>query len=830
MLTAPQMSIALSAMYRSFSTGRRWLPAAALGLSLFLLPCAAFAKKIRDEAPAQQQPAARAPVASASISKTVAVESTIVALAANGSDAAEQTLEKVVTGEIKFGGHDKQAAQLALVQLIMKPTPRSEAFVLRLFTDPDESIRPVDKSDYPGNVVRSDAANIVAKVGSPSLRLALAKAYSTSVQAPVARTAIEGILRTPHPANFAAQIAILRSPKVSPLLKMELQKLVFEKNESAVKQALRLEAAAPPVEAGNAAMSFPGGMPSAAGGSSFFGTFGKMFGIRGSSSSGPASMAAGPMPGFPAMAGGFPMAAPAGVKSAGQPPAINIDPRSTATAVTSSPRVSLTGQLSEADRQRMIEAMQRAQAAKGASPAPIAAAPQAAAIPSAPSMGALPAASSATSTMQTPTSQMIEMVSKMQSLRPIDATTVAREVWTTDFVTLLSNELDGAKRDEPEVVAALASVPLTESRDKLKEFLQKHWGKGPLIYAKTEVVTPTEDTPKAQPVKKRKGKADDEDGGGGLAGGVPRRGMGMTFPGLATQQQGHRQVVEFGNEWFDPGSLLALKEAGTYTDRPKEKPKRHTTTPQYGYYQGRGTTPARAEKKAREKAEKDVQYDWRDAVEKFVRQLNERFGAAAKDSTDLQAESSGTAADESKSGSPAAGAASKSAAKTPAADLAKGPAVAATPNPAVPMPVPLHAGGKIAKEFHAQWPQDLPAGLDAQMTEPLTVHYVRFEGPGDLTKVISHYRGVVSSNTSAKFHIAPLHEVEDGKWLDIRQDDAKTHRTRSIDVIATRKSADDDGDKKAKSVDLTVEVLVVEIGALAPDKKKVREATSTTAR
>ena len=236
MLTAPQMSIALSAMYRSFSTGRRWLPAAALGLSLFLLPCAAFAKKIRDEAPAQQQPAARAPVASASISKTVAVESTIVALAANGSDAAEQTLEKVVTGEIKFGGHDKQAAQLALVQLIMKPTPRSEAFVLRLFTDPDESIRPVDKSDYPGNVIRSDAANIVAKVGSPSLRLALAKAYSTSVQAPAARTAIEGILRTPHPANFAAQIAILRSPKVSPLLKMELQKLVFEKNESAVKQ------------------------------------------------------------------------------------------------------------------------------------------------------------------------------------------------------------------------------------------------------------------------------------------------------------------------------------------------------------------------------------------------------------------------------------------------------------------------------------------------------------------------------------------------------------------------------------------------------------------
>ena len=225
-----------------------------------------------------------------------------------------------------------------------------------------------------------------------------------------------------------------------------------------------------------------------------------------------------------------------------------------------------------------------------------------------------------------------------------------------------------------------------------------------------------------------------------------------------------------------------------------------------------------------------MQYDWRDAVEKFVRQLNERFGAAAKDSTDLQAESSGTAADESKSGSPAAGAASKSAGKTPAADLAKGPAVAATPNPAVPMPVPLHAGGKIAKEFHAQWPQDLPAGLGAQMTEPLTVHYVRFEGPGDLTKVISHYRGVVSSNTSAKFHIAPLHEVEDGKWLDIRQDDAKTHRTRSIDVIATRKSADDDGDKKARSVDLTVEVLVVEIGALAPDKKKVREATSTTAR
>ena len=166
--------------------------------------------------------------------------------------------------------------------------------------------------------------------------------------------------------------------------------------------------------------------------------------------------------------------------------------------------------------------------------------------------------------------------------------------------------LDGAKRDEPEVVAALASVPLTESRDKLKEFLQKHWGKGPLIYAKTEVVTPTEDTPKAQPTRRRKGKMDDEEGppAGGLAGGVPRRGMGMTFPGLATQQQGHRQVVEFGNEWFDPGSLLALKEAGTYTDRPKEKPKRHTTTPQYGYYQGRGTTPARAKRRPAKRPKK----------------------------------------------------------------------------------------------------------------------------------------------------------------------------------------------------------------------------------
>jgi len=48
-------------------------------------------------------------------------------------------------------------------------------------------------------------------------------------------------------------------------------------------------------------------------------------------------------------------------------------------------------------------------------------------------------------------------------------------------------------------------------------------------------------------------------------------------------------------------------------------------------------------------------------------------------------------------------------------------------------------------------------------------------------------------------------------------------------VIATRKAADDD-DKKTKSVDLTVEVLIVEIGSLAPDKKKAREATSTTAR
>ena len=55
------------------------------------------------------------------------------------------------------------------------------------------------------------------------------------------RSAIEEIIRSPSTANFAAQVEVFRSAETPDALKEKLQKILIEKNESAVKLALRLE-------------------------------------------------------------------------------------------------------------------------------------------------------------------------------------------------------------------------------------------------------------------------------------------------------------------------------------------------------------------------------------------------------------------------------------------------------------------------------------------------------------------------------------------------------------------------------------------------------------
>jgi hypothetical protein len=709
-------------------------------------------RKNRDAAPPPEQAAKAASTLPTTLTKTLAIDAVIQALAINHSAASEKTLEQIVTGEITFGGHDKQAAQAAMLLFALRPSPSAEAFLLRIFTDPDEAIRPGDQGVYPAAELRADTAHVLAKVGSPHLRLELAKVYTQSATSPAVRSAIEEMIRTPATANFAAQVEVFRSAEAPDALKEALQKILFEKNVSAVKLALRLE--------GDASAAAGGGSPfsASAGGSSDAGDPAALFAN--------AAKMLGP--------GGMPGLSPATTTS------------------------------------------QKGNVAGGA----------AAAKPGA-----------ALSSASTPAMMMLEMVSQIQSRQPIDAGLVARELWKPDFVETISKKLADDKGDETELVNALASLPTKSARDKLKDVLHKVRTKGPQDFGKVETVTATAAAPvmpaAAAPSRRRMGKhkKDDEGGFGGNADKAEkprgtRFGLGSNNAG---QPQSKQQVVEFGKDWFDPGSLVVLKTAVPYQERPPEKAVHRPM------YQPTRVSPA-MEKRLRERAEKkkalESTYDWRDAVEKAIRAWDDRLSAVAEAPSEPQGAAENAAGSDekvaagaAKTGKTSSGASSKTspsaATKTPAA------------SPSVAMPFAMHTGGTIAKEYHLRWPQDAAASLGSAVTEPLAVDYVRLEGTGDIGKALTHYRVAISAVPAAKSRIT-LRSIENGKWLDTVQTDQAAHRTRSIDVLVTRESSDDDNGKKSKDGQLTVEILLVEIETPGSDatpgnsKKEARETTSTT--
>jgi hypothetical protein len=231
-----------------------------------------------------------------------------------------------------------------------------------------------------------------------------------------------------------------------------------------------------------------------------------------------------------------------------------------------------------------------------------------------------------------------------------------------------------------------------------------------------------------------------------------------------------------------------------------------------------------------EKAEKqkalEASYDWRDAIEKAVRQWDERLAAVAEEP---QSAGDKPAADDDKSD--AAGA---KPGKAGAVSAAKPPVVARPPAPSVAMPFALFAGETIAKEYHQRWPQDLTAnfGSSAPSADPMSVDYVRLEEKGQPSKTLTHYTTAMTNLHGTKPKIARRH-IENGTWLDAVQKDETSHRTRSIDIIVTKEQADDDA-KKSGDVPVTVEILVVEIETPAGDvlpshgKKESPETTSTT--
>jgi hypothetical protein len=295
------------------------------------------------------------------------------------------------------------------------------------------------------------------------------------------------------------------------------------------------------------------------------------------------------------------------------------------------------------------------------------------------------------------------------------------------------------------------------------------------------------------------------------------------------------EVLEFGTDWYDPGSLVVLKSVVPYGERPAEKTTHHTMRPQ----QQRRMSPA-MEKRMQDKADKqkalEATYEWRDAIEKAVRQWDERLAAVAEEPP--SAGDKAAAADDDKSDAAAAKpakSASSAASNLSKSSGTKTPVAAPPPSPAVKMPFAMFAGETIAKEYHQRWPQDLSANLgnSAPTAEPLAFDYVRLEEKGQSAKTLTHYQNALTSLPGSKPKFT-RRKIENGTWLDYVQKDETSHRTRSVDVIVTKEASDDD--KKAGSdAQITVEILFVEIetpgGDVSPShhgKKEAPETTSTT--
>jgi hypothetical protein len=683
--------------------------------------------KKQDKPPAEQTPPAEEVVSPAmTMSKTQAIFGLIQALTLNQSDKARETLEQIVVGKIKFGGHSQQAAESALAALAFRPSPDAVAFVLHLVSESDEKVRPGD-TDYPAAAVRYDAVRLAGRVGSVELRVGLAKLYDRAT--PEIRTAIEAALGKPSPANFTAQVILLRSRATSDDFKMTLRKLILEQNAAAIKQALKIAGTAPAKETPPAGAA---------------GLLGQLGGLAGMSAPAPAAPA-GAAAGRPSL-GNYPGSSPAGAPSA------------------------------------------------------------------------------AATTVHNPTALVLEVVEKAINSQPMDPAVVARELWQSEFVEALSAQLSTEKRSSEQVLSGVGSIPLKSARERLRDYLQK---KSPQDLGQLEKPTP--------PVQGA-GGAPGSTGIGtrGMGGGVG--GMSRGAPGKAMGSSPAQPAYLVGSDWLDPGTLIVLKSLG-YKDRPKGKHRATTPPP------STGKRSAAAEKRAEEAADRakqaEAQYEWRDTMEKFLSHWDERLSAVAEthEAAGTDSDAAGTKekagakdkkdqtadkTDQSKAGStkstkdPDSG--SKKTPRTPESKSAsdsktKGPA----PTTAVPVPFTLRSGEQITKEFHLRWPEDLPSNLTASVSEPLIVHYIELEATDDINRTATYYRGALAKGTGTKV-LSTTHDIAEGKWVDILQHDLNGQRTRSLDVLITRKPADADA-KRSRLEELTIQVLMVEVESFVPEAK-----------
>ena len=488
------------------------------------------AKKDKGKGAAACAPAAEATPPGPPLTKTQAVFSLIYALAGNQSDTALKTLEAIVEGKIAFGGHNKQAAEMALVALMMRQSPAADAFLVKLIATPDETLCAADKS-YSGAAVRIDAVRVIARVGSPDLRAKVAKVHDQVT--PDIRSAIETALTKPSPASFAAQVVLMRSHALPDALRFDLQKQVLEQNATALKSAPRLHSGG------------PGANPQAA--------------------------AAALMAELAKVAGG----GPPGSNPDRVPPGAN--------------------------RHRASRGPRDCRWARAA----------------------------AAEALNNPVAIILESTEKLLNATPADPALVARDLWQSEFIEALSAELARPGTNTEQLLTAVGSIPLKAAHEHLRTYLLEkaphELGKPDNPAAHVAAGAGTRRAEWALP-------AGGIGGGGMRPGGMGRGGIGGG--GMRGRSGRHKSAGYAGNDVrrrsrvARSGALVVLKSL-TYKDRPRTR--HHTPSP--------GTSPgghrsAAAEKKAEEAAEKqrqtDMQYEWRDTIERFVTHWDERLAAVAQ--------------------------------------------------------------------------------------------------------------------------------------------------------------------------------------------------------
>jgi hypothetical protein len=670
------------------------------------------------------------------MSKTHALWSVIQALGLNQSDAALEALEQIVLGKTKFGAHNKQAAETALVALVARPSHDATPFLLKLFAEPDDKVRPGD-TDYPASALRYDVVRVAGRVGSPELRTGLAKFYDQA--SPEIRSAMETAFSKPGPANFSAQVILLRSRALPDSAKANLRKLILEQNALALKQALKILDA--PAKDAPATASGPQGV----------------------------------FAGFPGLG-----KAPGSVGAAPTTPSGNL--------------------------------------------------------PGQPRGGQAPSGSAATLALgaQNPAALALDVAEKMVNTMPLNTAIVAGELWQSDIVEALSAQLssDKDKASTQQVLAGVASIPLKMSRERLRDYLQH---KGPEELGQLERAAPATPAAGAGGAPGMAGAGGIGMGGRGAGGrgiaGGGAGGMGYGLGAARATAASHEPAYLVGADWLDPGSLVVLKTL-TYKDRPKT---RHRTPPPSGF--GSGKRSPAAEKKAEELAGKqrqtEAQYEWRDTIERSVSHWDDRLSAVAEKREGEADEGADTkekgdakkdqAASKSKAGATKSGketdAASAKTGKSaePKSSDSKAKGAGPAPTPTVAVPFALRPGERITREFHVRWPDDLPSNLTSAVSEPLVVHYLQLEATDDLNRTATYYRSALAKATGTR-PTSNIHDIDDGKWVDLLQRDPAGQRTRSLDILIKRQPADAEA-KRPKVEDLTIQILMVEVESFEPEAK-----------